>query len=96
MSESPPSRNRPALASIQVYGWQYKAVSAKRPARASPQNDRCSPQPGIARQLVDNEPGDIGASYLAAIDACEVDDCPDVAMSWVVGEHAGPDDDPIE
>jgi hypothetical protein len=46
--------------------------------------------------LVDNEPSDIGASYLAAVDACEVDDGPDAALSWVIGEHAGPDDDPIE
>ena len=60
------------------------------------QDDRCPPQPSVGRQLVDNEPSDIGASYLAAVDACEVDDGPDAALSWVIGEHAGPADDPIE
>src|SRR5437660_12302974 len=60
--------------------------------QASPQDDRCPPQPSVGRQLVDNEPSDIGASYLAAVDGCEVDDGPDAALSWVIGEHAGPDD----
>lgn len=64
--------------------------------RPSPEDDGRLPQPGVGRQLVDDEPRDIGARYLAAIDACEIGNGPDSASGRVVDEHAGPDDDPIE
>src|SRR5436305_1399703 len=64
--------------------------------QASPQDDRCLPQPCVGRQLLDSEPSNIGASYLAAVDACEVGYGPDAATSLVIGEPCRPDNDPIE
>ena len=99
----------PSLLSRRAAGASLAASSIRRPIaadfscrngdlkdQASPQDDRCLPQPCVGRQLLDSEPSNIGASYLAAVDACEVGDGPDAATSLVIGEPCRPDNDPIE
>jgi hypothetical protein len=53
---------------------------------SSPQDDGGPPQPGVGRQLLDHELSDIGARYLAAVNACEVGGGPDAATRRVVGK----------
>ena len=55
-----------------------------------------SPQPGVRRYLLDHELSDIGARYLAAVNAREVGGGPDAATRWVVSKHSGADEDPVE
>src|ERR1700733_7280074 len=64
--------------------------------RPSPQDDGCPPQPSVSRQLLEHELSDVGARYLAAVDAREVGGGPDAATRCAVGEHGGADDNPVE
>jgi hypothetical protein len=70
-----------------------KGICATKP---SPQDDRCPPQPGVGRQLIDHESSNICACDLAALCSGEVGEGSDVAKGPVISEHAGPDDHPIK
>lgn len=63
---------------------------------SSPHEDRCLLQPSVSRQLLHDEPSDIGACYFPAVDAGEIHHGFETSASWIVGEHGGANDDPIE
>ena len=62
----------------------------------SPHGERCPSEPRVGRQLIHYEASDIGASYLAAVKACEVCEGPDVPAGRLIVERARPHDDPVE